>query len=952
MNAGRARSGRSTLLFPYLLAAALAVATGAGAQQALTTPEKFFGHAIGADYQLPNYKQLSGYWSVLDRESDRMRLVEIGTTAEGRTQLMAIVTSPANQARLEHYQDVARRLALAEGVTETEARNLAREGKAVVWIDGGLHASEVLGAQQLMETLWQMVSGNDPETLRILDDVVILFVHANPDGMDLVSDWYMREPEPTKRSTSGVPRLYQKYIGHDNNRDSYASTQRETENMNRVLYREWFPQIMYNHHQTGPLGAVLFAPPFRDPFNYFFDPLVVTGIDLVGSAMHNRFVAEGKGGAVTRTGANYSTWWNGGLRTTVYFHNMIGLLSETIGNPTPSRVPLVLDRLLPTGTQVLPVEPQEWHFRQSVDYSVTANKAVLDVASRYRETFLFNIWRMGMNSIERGSRDHWTVTPKKVAALQAAAGQTGPRTNFAAIPGGLGGMIVPPETLAKLRTPEARDPRGYILPADQADFPTATRFVNALLENGVTVMRATADFTVAGRRYPAGSYVVKADQAFRPHVLDMFEPQDHPNDIPFPGAPPTPPYDVAGWTLAFQMGLQFDRILDGFDGPFERLAEWNVAPPAGAVAGPANPAGYVMSHRVNDAFRVINRLEKSGFEVYWLQEPVSAGGASFDAGAFWIPEKRGVRPALETMAKELGVAFAAIAQKPAGQALQLRPVRIGLWDMYGGSMESGWIRWLLEQWEYPSMQLVFPPRLDAGNLKKDFDVLILPNGALGGNDFIERIRATMPDSVFQALLASFGYAEPDPATLPEEWRARLGSITPETTLPKLREFLEAGGTILTIGSSTRLAEQLGLPVSSHLVETDAQGRTRPLGQAKYYVPGSVLRARVDTKATVATGLTDPVDVFFDNSPVLRLGADAAAKGVKPVAWFDTDVPLRSGWGWGQQYLKDGVAVAEATVGKGKLYLFGPEVAFRAQPHGTFKLLFNGIALATARSRTP
>jgi len=223
---------------------------------------------------------------------------------------------------------------------------------------------------------------------------------------------------------------------------------------------------------------------------------------------------------------------------------------------------------------------------------------------------------------------------------------------------------------------------------------------------------------------------------------------------------------------------------------------------------------------------------------------------------------------------------------------------------------------------------------------------------VGGNDMLERIRASMPDSAFQALLASFGFAEPDPATLPEEWRARLGSVTTETTLPKLREFLEAGGTILTIGSSTRLAEQLGLPVSSHLVETDAQDRTRPLGQAKYYVPGSVLRARVDTKAAVATGLTDPVDVFFDNSPVFRLGADAAAKGVRPVAWFDTDAPLRSGWGWGQQYLKDGVAVAEATVGKGKLYLFGPEIAFRAQAHGTFKLLFNGMALATARARTP
>jgi hypothetical protein len=181
-------------------------------------------------------------------------------------------------------------------LSDEDARELSREGKAVVWIDGGLHASEVLGAQQLMETLWQMVSGTDDETLRILDEVVILFVHANPDGHDLVADWYMRLPEPTDRSLSGVPRLYQKYVGHDNNRDSFASTQVETENMNRVLYHEWYPQVMYNHHQTGPPGAVMFAPPFRDPFNHNFDPLIISGIDLVGSAMHNRFIAENKPG--------------------------------------------------------------------------------------------------------------------------------------------------------------------------------------------------------------------------------------------------------------------------------------------------------------------------------------------------------------------------------------------------------------------------------------------------------------------------------------------------------------------------------------------------------------------------------------------------------------------------------------------------------------------------------
>jgi hypothetical protein len=187
--------------------------------------------------------------------------------------------------------------------------------------------------------VWQMVSRTDAETQRILDGVITLFVHANPDGNDLVADWYNRNPVPAQRSLApGIPRLYQKYIGHDNNRDFFGSTQLETEAMNRVMYHEWLPQIVYNHHQTGPAGAVMFAPPFRDPFNYYFDPLVVVQLDLVAAAMHTRFEAEGKPGVTMRTGARYSTWWNGGLRTTAYFHNMVGILTETIGNPTPMRI--------------------------------------------------------------------------------------------------------------------------------------------------------------------------------------------------------------------------------------------------------------------------------------------------------------------------------------------------------------------------------------------------------------------------------------------------------------------------------------------------------------------------------------------------------------------------------------------------------------------------------------
>ncbi len=931
----------------------------------LTTPEAFFGHEIGADYVLPDYEWLSGYWRKLAGESPRMRLVEIGKTAEGRAQLMAIVTSPENHRNLDRYREISRRLALAEGVSEEEARALAREGKAVVWIDGGLHATEVLGAQQLMETVWQMVSATDDETLRILNDVIILFVHANPDGMQLVSNWYTRIPEKTERSTSGVPRLYQKYVGHDNNRDFYASTQAETENMNRVMYREWFPQIVYNHHQTGPSGTVMFAPPFRDPFNYVIDPTVITGIDLVGAAMHSRFTAEGKPGTTRRRGANYSTWWNGGLRTTPYYHNMIGLLTETIGHPTPIEIPMVMERIVANDNLPAPIEPQPWHFRQSVDYSVTANKAVLDVASRYRETFLYRIWRMGMNSIERGNRDHWTIRPQRVDWLreELRAGQG--ETDFAQNVGGFGGTQGTREDYRKLHDPALRDPRGYILRADQADFPTATKFVNALLENGVAVHRATADFTVGEKSYPAGSYVVKTAQAFRPHVLDMFEPQDHPNDFRYPGAPPTPPYDNAGWTLAFQMGVRFDRILEGFDGPFEPITLWNAKPIPGTVANADGAAGFLFSHRVNDAFTAINRLQASGHEVYWLTEPVveaRAAGAStiygtHPAGTFYVKARRGTGARLESIAADLGLSFFGVAADPECEALRLRTPRVALWDRYGGSMPSGWIRWILERWEYPNVDLLFPPDLDEGDLRDRYDVIILPDGAVSEGGEFERYLAGLPDSVAQRMRQRFGRGAPDPETVPGEWRERMGRITTDTTIPELREFLEKGGTLVAIGGSTSLAEILGLPVEDHLVEMGEDGEPQSLRREKYYIPGSILRTRVDGEARVAAGIGDEVDVLFDNSPVFRLAPASADNGdgapsVRRLAWFDGEAPLRSGWAWGQGYLKDGVAALEADVGRGKLYLFGPEITFRAQPHGTFKFLFNAIALSNAQTRRP
>ena len=411
-----------------------------------------------------------------------MIVQSIGKTAEGRDQLMAIITSPENHKQLAQVQ--GHRPAAGPG-RRADRRAGAGSSPATArrWCGStaGSTPPKCSGAQQLTETVYQLVSRTDEETMRFLRDVIILAVHANPDGMELVSDWYMRNSDQTKRETNAIPRLYQKYIGHDNNRDFYMSAQPESINMNHQLYREWFPQIMYNHHQTGPTGTVLFAPPFRDPANYVYHPLVVTGLDVVGAAMHNRFVAENKPGATMRRGSNYSTWWNGGLRTTVYFHNMIGLLTESIGHPTPMEVAFVPDRQIMSGDLPFPIEPQTWHFRQSIEYSITANWAVLDVASRNRETFLFNIYKMGKDSIEKGSKDTWTVYPRRLQAVkdEIARGRGAAEGGDARmVPGGLTRNTVPLAQYESLmKKPDWRDPRAYILPASEGDFLTSAKFV-------------------------------------------------------------------------------------------------------------------------------------------------------------------------------------------------------------------------------------------------------------------------------------------------------------------------------------------------------------------------------------------------------------------------------------------------------------------------------------------
>ena len=910
---------KSTLLFlTFIMAFVSHALTG----QAIPTPKSHFGFDIGDNYQLATYSQTESYFKKLADASDKAKFTVIGKTEEGKDQFMMIISSAENMKKLDYYKSISQKLGNPDGISEEQARAMAKEGKAVVWIDGGLHSTETVATHQLIPTAYKLLSSNDEETKRILDNLIILMVHANPDGQDIVTNWYMRHSNPEKRTTQGVPVLYQKYVGHDNNRDFYMLNMKESRNIARQLFVEWIPQIMYNHHQTAPPGAVVAGAPYRDPFNYVMDPLIISGLDAIGAANQNRLNVEDKPGYTSKSGSVFSTWYNGGLRTTTYFHNMIGLLTEIIGNPTPAEVPLVTSRLIPNAATPNPVVPQKWLFRQSIDYSVSLNYAMMDYAARNRDQLLYNIYKMGMNSIEKGNKDYWALSPKKIEEMNrliAESQKNRPREAASEE------WWNPRSTISKkfydtvMTNPAHRDPRGFIIPADQADFATAVEFLNALIRTGVIVHKATADFTVNGKKYPANSYIVKTNQAFRPHVIDLFEPQDHPNDFQYPGGPPIPPYDAAGWTLAYQMGVKFDRIMDGFDGPFEKNPVGQLLEVKAKVPEMAKMKGYLFSTGTNNSFKIINTLLKNNIEVFRTTQAIA--GTKAPKGSFFVPfnaKSKAVLTASESMLKHapevLMVTPSAIEK--------INPARIALWDTYGGSMPSGWIRWMLEQFDFPA-KVIYASEIDKGNLKANYDVIVFVGGSMPGS-------------------GGRGGAMPNPDSIPSEYRNSVGRITTEKSIPQLKKFLEEGGNIVSMGTGCELAYLLNLPVKNALTEI-VNGEEKALPREKYYTPGSILSVNMNQNHPATSGMEAKADVYFANSPVFDIAPEALAnQQIVPLMWFGNENPLRSGWSWGASYLKNKVTAFSANVGKGKLYAYGPEITFRAQSHGTFRLLFNQL----------
>jgi hypothetical protein len=837
-----------------------------------TAPREVIGFDPGKDYHLADFHQLREYFRRLDAASERVQVFVAGRSTAGNEMLVAVLSSEENLARLERYRDSARRLALAR-VSDHEARALAAQGKAIVWIDNGLHANEVAASQHALVLAHQIATSESAEIRAIRDNVILVLLPcANPDGMNLVVDWYRRNLG-TPHQDSPLPRLYHEYVGHDNNRDFFMQTQRETQVLNRLLYSEWLPQVMYNHHQ-GVRPARMFVPPFPDPINPHIDPAVMRRVNEIGRAIHGRLQHERKDGVISRYA--FSAWYNGSIRTTSYFHNIIGILTETgHASATPHRYDArTFPRELVAGIPSLSPSdnyPRPWtggtlRLRDAIDYMRSGSLAVLEYAALHRQELLYGIYETGRRQIEKGRTE---------------------------------------------------PPLAYVIPHEQHDRSAARAFIDVLLKGGVEVHEAAASMRADSATYPAGTWAVSLAQPFRPFVRDLVEPIRYPEVRSAPGEAPNPPYDAAGWTLSYQMGVRVVPVLRTFDDSV-LVPTQNPRPTSSTLVsspGHGEPWGYALDPADNAAFGAAARMVARGVTVRRTADAFSpVNGVKLPAGAWLVNGPRAIDEVRRAVRK-LGVRTWPLQHPPGRTTHALRAPRVALYRSWVANIDEGWVRWLLDQ-QGVAYESLDDAAVKAGRLGERFDVVLLPDQA--STDIIR------------------GHQRSDRPARPGPW----GPVPPEFQggidregIRSLKAFVAAGGTLVAFDRAADLPLAWFGGALSRIADV-----TAGLRREEFYCPGSVLRLAVDTGHPIAWGMQADAAAFFQGSRAFR----TEEPSVRSVARYghDPERLLLSGWLVGAAHIAGQHAVLEVPYQKGRVVLFGFRPHFRGQSHSTFKLLFN------------
>jgi len=721
--------------------------------QDITLPEKIIGFKVGSDYKLATYEQAVEYFETLEKESGRIKLYNIGKTSMGRPMIYAVISSEENILNIEKYKEISKNLSLVGNLTESEAERLASDGKAVIYIDGGLHASECAPAQHNIQLAYELASRDDNEINFILNNVILILVFSNPDGMDIVANWYYKNLG-TPYETSSLPWLYHKYVGHDNNRDSYMVNMPETKYLTIIVNKEWFPVILYNHHQTAPFPARIWIPPDAEPTNPNVHPMIVRWKNLIGSAMGAEFEKANQSGAISRI--IYDSWYPGYVTQVVDAHNIISILTETAlfryATPhfyTVRDFPEAYKDLTISAFYPSPWKGGWWRIGDAVDYCLTASKAVLKTAARYKDELLYNKYKMGKDIINKFKNE---------------------------------------------------PPYAWIIPQTQHDPPTMALLLNKMILLGIDIYQADEPFICNGITYSSGTYIIPMSQPFALFVKNIFERQEYPDlrkypqlwqgivrTVSFNGAP-LRSYDVAGWTLPLQMGV---KVI-----PAGTLLPENISiskiktaePQEGNVSG-SDDYGYLISHNYNNCFTAINRILKNNGRVFSAKNPFDESEIHYPQGTFIIPRGNISFYQIESTAKELSIQIAGIKRKPDVEMLEIKMPGVGLYKSWVANADEGWTRWLFEQFEIPYKN-IHNEDIKAGNLDDRFDVIIFPS----------------------QRTSSIINGHPK-ETIPPQYAGGIG----ETGINNLKKFAQNGGTIITLNTSCNLAvDHFDIPIKNIL----------------------------------------------------------------------------------------------------------------------------------------
>jgi hypothetical protein len=681
---------------------------GAQAQVNITSPEDFFGFQMGADRKLARWDKIVEYFYQLEQGSDRLKVMNMGPSSEGHPFLLLLITSPDNLADLDRLQMINKKISDPRGISPEEIDNYIQEGKAVVFQSMSLHASEVGGTQMTPELAFDLLSRNDIDAKRILDNVLFFMIPSfNPDGQVMITDWY-RETVETEYEGLSMPYLYHKYCGHDNNRDGDYLNLQESKYAAKAMFVDWIPQAYIDHHHMGSYGARFYVPPYCDPIRPYADPLVWREISWYGAHIAYKLEEEGFQGVLNA--AQFAGWGHFGWHWITPFHNIAGMLTESASTRMATPVYIHPEQLR-AGTRMFPeYEAQStfpnpwpggwWHLRTIVEQKKSSAWSLLDLAAKNRETVLKTAYLKAMNQTRRGAEG---------------------------------------------------DIKAVIIPANQHDHLTSVKMINTLLRSGIEIEKAETDFHVEGMRYKTGSYVISLAQPKMGLIRNLMVETHYVDNAWTRRDDGTPiyPYDLATHTMFEFMGVRVDAVGASVEADLRVLNELEAV--EGEVS--SGSVGYMIDGRENAAFKAVNMLLDQGVELKRLDQPF----LEYQAGDFIV--EKGSQKVLAEIAGKTGVDLKALNSLPGEGIHKVKRGRHGLFQRYyGGNMDEGWTRLCFENFAFP-YSTIMSEEIMEGDLNKNFEVIILPDDspeALTGN--LPEDSRYKPDEYPEKYRSGFGDA--------------------------------------------------------------------------------------------------------------------------------------------------------------------------------------------------